>query len=646
MARMVEYLNPKSHAVQLATPEKQLIQIKANEKIILSDWYMTYCPKYLRVVRVIENGLTVSPKDIMPIKYSPERLKKGRNSKILKKQRLIESKSTKDQNKMPTAQQPTKIAKNISHRRKNNPVVGRRAKEASHKLFTQACQNNKYIISNNVGVGILSYNRLPALKRLINSIRLYSDLRKITVFVSDESNDKEIHKWLSKQTDIVTMINQPQLGIAGNSNRLLRCLSRFKYCLLLNDDVEILKNGWEQFYINAHYETNIYHFCYHQIGVYGAKRSNKITKFGKTRVETIHEKPHGAVLFYTNDAFNRVGYFDEKFGSYGIEHVDWSNRISMSGIQNPGFHDILGSQHYFKIHSDASSIPNKIRGQCLNKARQYFAKVKNNQNRIYLSPSEQTKVPSISVIIPIRNIGRQKSLNAVVYSIRGQLYPNVEIILAEQDKKNNIELKEMSPSRHFLAKNKYPSQPFTKSMAFNLGVSKASCDKIILHDADIIAPSHYGEKISDILDKYEGAHIGSKVLYMSKKSSESIVNKGVINKNHECERAVAYFEGGSLACTKAAYFKVGAFNEIFEGYGVEDCDFFWRLKDFAKFYNQRTEDFIHLWHGRTPGWEDYHRKNKRIADQINRKYQPAQYVSSLVAKMKKKYPNLFKQLNL
>jgi hypothetical protein len=188
--------------------------------------------------------------------------------------------------------------------------------------------------------------------------------------------------------------------------------------------------------------------------------------------------------------------------------------------------------------------------------------------------------------------------------------------------------------------------PFTKALAFNFGVSKALYNKIILQDADIVCPSNYVGRMYHILNNYEGAHLGSKVLYISNKSSQEAVNSNHISDALDCERAVGYFEGGSLACTKNAYFKVGGFNEIYEGYGVEDCDFFDRLKNFSKFYNTRDTDFVHLWHGRTPGWEIHHRRNKKIAKQVSKNYTRQAYVNSLVVKLRNIYPNEFKKLGL
>lgn len=642
---MIEYFNPQSHAIQLSSPDKKIIKIPASAKVILSEWYLNYCPKYLRVIREVGNrSTTIVPKNV--VKYQKSQKTSKNYMKRGKIKLTLQNKVGVNASERPRVERkgkPGARAQPVKSTVDRRPTVGRQLRENGRKLFIESCQLNNWSVSNNIGIGILSYNRLKSLQRLIGSIRRFTDLSRTTVFVSDESTNQDVKNWLKKQTDIIVLTNQKRLGIAGNSNRLLRCLSRFKYCYLLNDDVEILSRGWEDFYRNAALKTGFKHFCYHQIGVYGAKRDGRLTNRGGYRIETINEKPHGAVMFYTNEAFEKVGFFDERFGMYGAEHVDWSERVSFSGIQPKGFHDLVGSEKFFKIHKEKSVVPERTRE--LQKGREVYRKVK-DPKRVRVETTDASAVPSISVIVPLRNLERQGAAETVINHIRSQLFPNIEIIICEQDEKNNFSLANVMPCQYFLAKSKYSNMPFTKAIAVNLGVTKATYSRIILQDADIACPSNYVSKVYYLLNNYEGVHIGAKVMYIDKDSSKNAIAKGSINNKLKCERAVGYFEGGSLACTKSAFFKIGGFNEIFEGYGVEDCDFFDRLKNFTKFFNTRTEDFVHLWHGRTVGWERHHRRNKNIAAQINKQYTRQAYVNSLVVKIRALYPKATKELGI
>ena len=642
MSKMIEYINPQSHTIQLSSPDKKIVKIPGKAKVVLSDWYLNYCPKYLRVVRVLEENKKLSPKEINKnsVQYAPPGQRKPKMTPNQRRE-LQESAKKSTNNEVRKVRRRSAPKAQDPRRSRRDNVVGRRSKENTTKTYRESYGKNEWTISDNIGVGILSYNRLSSLRRLVQSIRKNTDLSRTTIFISDESTDKSVTNWLDKQEDIVVLNKQKRLGIAGNSNRLLRCLSRFKYGILLNDDVEILKPGWEQFYVKASTATNYHHFCYRQIGVYGAKRGKNLRRFKDYTIDTSQDKPHGAVMLFTNELFQKIGYFDEGFGYYGMEHVDWSRRASQSGLQPEGYHDVIGADKYFKIHQEKSAVAQRTTE--LQKAKSVYKKLE-GANRGYIHPTKASEVPSISVVIPVREIGRQDAIRVVVNSMRSQLFPNIEIIVAEQDANNKLKVDQLEPCIYMLAKSKYGQQPFTKAMAFNLGIANASYEGIILQDGDMICPSGYVQKIYDILRTHEGIHIGSRVLYMDEQSTRKIANYNKIDKENKCERVVTYFEGGSLACTKRAYFECGGFNEVFEGYGVEDCDFFERLKYNCKFHDVRTEDFVHLWHGRTHGWQQYHRKNKKINMQLKKQYNISSYIASLVRKLSATYPEVYREL--
>ena len=213
---------------------------------------------------------------------------------------------------------------------------------------------------DSVGVGILTYNRPNSLRRLIDSIATYRS-NSATIFVSDDgSTDPAQLAYLDElQSCGNIVVLGRQLGIAGNSNRLLHCLSPFRKKILLNDDVEILALGWEQFYFSAMQRTNFHHFCHRQPGVYGAARGDRVMVNG-IALNVVLSKPHGAVMALDDVAFAKVGYFDEQFGQYGMEHVDWSTRLSSSGLQPSGFFDVEGSDAYFLVHAEQSAVENRV----------------------------------------------------------------------------------------------------------------------------------------------------------------------------------------------------------------------------------------------------------------------------------------------
>lgn len=592
--KLIEFLNPSPHTIQLVGPDRKTINIPKHAKVILSDWFIRYSPGYIKVVRVIgESG--AAP---LAIHRAPPQRLPPTNIKVTPKQPSPPA--------APITRAPKKKPEGQVLKR---PIVGHVVSGNPTAHFHQAVAEVYYPISNNIGVGILSYNRLPSLQRLIESIRANTDLKRTTIFVSDESTDHTVKTWLNAQKDIVVLDNPSRLGVAGNSNRLLRCLSRFKYKMLLNDDVVVLRPGWDKFYFDAMHSSGMHHYCYRQAGVYGATASDHtMSSWGGYAIKTIKDKPQGSIMAFDQKAFETAGYFDERFGLYGMEHVDWSRRVSTSGIQGEGYHDVAGSEIYFAISKDVSAVED--RGTHLTNARQLYTNISQEPGRVYVNPTPNSQVPSISYIIPCRNIcGRNESIATIVASIRAQRFPNIEIVVAEEDSATRVNINEIYPAKYVLSQ--CPSdRPFCKAAAFNIGVKNSTTDYVILHDADIMVPAGYTAEMFRLLQTYNACHIGKQVLYMSRTSTSAINSQYFVDPSRECERVVDYFEGGSLGVRKSAYIGAGGFDEAFVGYGVEDCEFFERMAAYGNFYNQRSAKMVHLWHDRSGDWETSHRNNK------------------------------------
>lgn len=621
------YVNSKTHVIQLPDRSGKMISFVKNQKKVLDEWFKRYSPRYLTIVRVVkdsgeEPNVAQERKDTIEInrkvKPSPTPAKKQRKGVRVE---YVEKVKTGNPNIF------------VSRRGIPNKVVGR-ASASGRKDATQfsvsRIAENSIAISNHIGVGILSYNRLESLIPLIESIRKHTDLNKTTVFVSDESNKPEVWEWIKKQNDIIGFHNE-RSGIAINSNRLLHCLSRFKFKILLNDDVEIMKDGWDEFYFKAMDKHKLRHFCYRQAGVYGATRpapNNGLIK--------VDDKPHGAVLAIHQDAFAKVGYFDEEFGVYGLEHVDYSNRIAKIVHQQSGYFDVAGSDKYFKVYPDNTS--DEMKSTHFQQAKAYFEKIK-DQKRGYVKPTKKSNVPGVTCVIPFRDLGRNQCIATVVNNIRAQHYPFIQIILAEQDSKFKIRVENFPCIEHILVKSWMKGMHFCKAAAFNHGVNRAAFNCLILHDADMLVRSDYIKKMVNLLEKYESVHIGKTVCYMDREATDRIVASGSISRRDvSSDRVVSYYEGGSLGITKKAYIRIGGFCEDFIGYGNEDTEFYYRMVNATKSFTERSIDLFHLWHNRTEGWEAMHENNKKIQARMFRSP-----INKVIDRLNKYYVNKYKE---
>lgn len=608
---MPEFLNPNNYAVHLPGPDGAVTKVRARMRVVLPEFYKRYEARgFLKEIKGAQSNVPTPP--------PPARQIQAKVINNSAKKTAAPAVNPDKKPKRPELVRARKIAANqsrVNNRRDIPPpkkmrerqIVGRAIHGNPNEILRTNLANGNYPVSNNIAVGILSYNRVNSLRRLIDSILRYTDLRRTTVFISDDgSTDTATINYLeelSKNPNFVVLRDQPRIGIAGNSNRLLRCMSRFRYGVLLNDDVEVLRDGWEEFYPEAMRKSGLHHFVYRQQGIYGAVRGEAV-EIGGLNCFKVVEKPHGAVLAFDNEVLKVAGYFDEAYGLYGMEHVDWSQRIWELGLQESGFFDAAASEQCFRLHPDNSAMSD--RSKHLTNARRVFGERRPQR----VEPGQASKVEEVAYVIPFRDHERSDSIVTVVNNVRAQRFPVVHIMLIEQDEKSRIKLADYQPVNHTLVTAQNPL--FNKSMAFNRGVAEVSCTNVILHDADMLAPGHYTHDIVKILAEHGGCHLGGTVLYTVKDTMEAINRTGLVDSTVNCDRMVGYYEGGSLACTTSAYWRCGGFNEDFWGYGCEDCDFFARLSETPDWHEDRVFDFVHLWHSRVGGWHGHHEVNRNL----------------------------------
>jgi glycosyltransferase involved in cell wall biosynthesis len=603
------YQNMNGYTVSLTGQDGSIVKLKSRQ--------ITNLPEYFEMYR--ERGfITLLSDEQLPIPLTPliSNLRPQVQAKVTRiepRPRKIIHQNIRVPNKITFPVQKPALSKSmVPHLASKSKLVGKVSK-IKPEMIEKNSDRQWYPISNNIGVGILSYNRLTSLRRCVESIEKMTDLNRTTVFISDDNSDDaeliEYLKQLEQTSNIVVIRNPKRLGIAGNTNRLLRALKRFDYGFVLNDDIEIIDNDWDTFYVEGLQRSGLHHLVFRQAGVYGAALGEP-TIIKDQLLHKVVERPQGAFLAFTRQCLELIGPFDEEYGIYGMEHIDWSTRVSDYKLQSPGYFDIVDSDRYIKLHNDLSSV--KEKDTLLRAAKCKFS---SSRNKV-CEYTDETEIPSISVVIPFREQERTKALKSVINNIRAQKFPNIELILIEEDHVTRIEKKDYEPFTYSRVQID-TKHHFNKSKAFNLGVSISNYDKIILHDADMMVTNHYVQEVYDCLNEYEACHIGATVLYADYNTTEQINEAQMVIKP-VMERVVGYYEGGSLACRKDAYWRIGGFNEDFWGYGCEDCDFYYRLSKGTTWKEDRRHDLLHLRHGRSDGWNECHEANKAIDKELSK----------------------------
>lgn len=242
-----------------------------------------------------------------------------------------------------------------------------------------------------IAIAILTWNRLPALDQIVSGLNKHCSSHEIAAFedagVKDSTvasilqlvdcSERSIEYRYADKPELksaLAIVGEPEssgcrqyflgttnLGVAGNSNRALRWFmdeTDRDYLCLCNDDL-VIKGDFADFYARVEAQTGVGLLCFcgftseayawdHIVhGDYTFKKLGRMT---------------GAMMCISRKLVERIGYFDLKFGKFGEEHVDYTNRAKLAGFQQlDGVdYECLDVSHNLLEHLE---IPSTVTGQ-------------------------------------------------------------------------------------------------------------------------------------------------------------------------------------------------------------------------------------------------------------------------------------------
>jgi len=220
--------------------------------------------------------------------------------------------------------------------------------------------------------------------------------------------------------------------------------------------------------------------------------------------------------------------------------------------------------------------------------------------------------PLVSVIIPTKNSAR--TLDKCLKSIQDQTYPNIEIILVDNNSTDNT--KEIA--RKFTDKvyNKGPE----RSAQRNYGAKKAKGEYLLIHDSDIY---FHPDSVQECVDLAIEQQADAVIL------PEKSIGEGYWTKVKAFERS--FYEGNDLIeavrfFSKQAYNELGGYDENLTG--PEDWDLTIRFRK-NNYKIMRTKN--HLLHDEG--------KINLFGSSKKKQY----YAKDMFEKYAQKYPDIFKQ---
>jgi GT2 family glycosyltransferase len=231
-----------------------------------------------------------------------------------------------------------------------------------------------------IGIGVCSYQR-PELatdtcRDILNTVD--SSKHHITTVCSLDDENVLGYEWVSKNFNLIYGKNK---GVAANKNRILKYLEGNDFIFIAEDDIKFNKPGWVDVFIKAEELTKFQHFNY--IVSNYREFIKRTVSYGDISVGDSGPYVNGVLMVMSKKCLEIVGGFDERYGRYGYEHVDYTNRCKKAGI-HPSFNfHVMEVSSYIDWTHSKSCLSDKEKEICIKQNEKIF----HEQNKVIYNDS-------------------------------------------------------------------------------------------------------------------------------------------------------------------------------------------------------------------------------------------------------------------
>ncbi|OOC63744.1 glycosyltransferase [Paenibacillus ihbetae] len=193
---------------------------------------------------------------------------------------------------------------------------------------------------------ILTYNKLDYTIQCIESIRLYTSPGTYEIIIVDNNSTDGTRDWLEQQDDVISILNENNMGFPRGCNQGIDIASGTNI-LLLNNDVIVTEN-WLDNMLNCLYSSNkvgavscVTNSCtylqeipvdYTDLESMQAFASQYNSKSNPSAWEE-RLKLIGFCMLIKKSVVDQIGLLDEVFSPGNYEDDDYSTRIRMAGYK-------------------------------------------------------------------------------------------------------------------------------------------------------------------------------------------------------------------------------------------------------------------------------------------------------------------------
>lgn len=230
----------------------------------------------------------------------------------------------------------------------------------------------------NIILAITTYQRNQYLEKMLNSFTQTKDNNANwqLIIADDGSSDGTVQylESLKIQNVKIHLIKNNRKGVHHQFNTIIKHLESipFDCCFKCDDDIEFIKPGWDQLYINAIQASGYQHLCHFDPYWRPEKNLKKTVKSGSLISYCKPIDVQGAFFTLTPEVLKKVGYMDTtNFGFRGVGHIDYTLRACRAGFNHPEHpFDVINSNAYIKhqTHEYHSALDKHIQGALENDA--------------------------------------------------------------------------------------------------------------------------------------------------------------------------------------------------------------------------------------------------------------------------------------
>ncbi len=231
-------------------------------------------------------------------------------------------------------------------------------------------------MSRGVTIVILCWNRWKLTERCLETIRAHTDLSTVDVLVVDNGSSDETRERLAEIPWVRVLRNSSNLGFVRGNNAGIRAVDADRDVLLLNNDVEVLHDGWVDALRRTAYSAS-------DVGIVGCRLifpDGRLLHAGTYILpDTCWGQQIGALESDTNqfardrnvegivfacayirrETLDAVGLLSEEFESY-FEDTDYCLRASQHGLRTVLCGAVTLVHHEHGSTSDTPDVFNAI----------------------------------------------------------------------------------------------------------------------------------------------------------------------------------------------------------------------------------------------------------------------------------------------